>query len=73
MKLGYLLLCLAQRRRGIEGFGGGLAGYTPRQAEIETMPGVAAFGAVAVGFTAFAGSGSDGPAPEIAYGRKLTE
>jgi hypothetical protein len=34
---------------------------------------VAAFGAVAVGLTALAGSGSDGPAPEIADGRKLAE
>ena len=73
MKLGYLLLRLAQRRQGIKGFGGGLAGYPPRQAEIGTMAGVAAFGAVTVGFTAFAGSGGDGPAAEITDGRKLAE
>jgi hypothetical protein len=37
------------------------------------MAGVAALGAVAVGFTALAGSGGDGPATEITDGRKLTE
>ena len=37
------------------------------------MAGVAAFGAVAVGFTAFAGSGGDGSATEITDGRKLAE
>jgi hypothetical protein len=41
--------CLpAQRRRGIKGFRG-LARHPPRQSEIGTMAGVAAFGAVAVG------------------------
>jgi hypothetical protein len=37
------------------------------------MAGVAALGAVAVWFTALSGSGGDGPAPEIADGRKLAE
>jgi len=37
------------------------------------MARVATFGAVAVGFTALAGSGSDGAAPEITDGHKLTE
>jgi hypothetical protein len=37
------------------------------------MAGVAAFGAVAVGFTTLAGSRGDGPAPEITDGRKLAE
>jgi len=37
------------------------------------MAGVAAFGAVAVGFTALAGSGRDGPATEITDGCKLAE
>jgi hypothetical protein len=37
------------------------------------MAGVAASGAVAVGFTALAGSGGDRPAPEITDGRKLAE
>jgi hypothetical protein len=73
MKLDYLLLRLAQRHRGIKGFRCGLACHPPRQAEIGTMAGVAAFGAVAVGFTALAGSGGDGPAPEITDGRKLAE
>ncbi len=73
MKLGHLVLRLAQRRRGFKGFCGGLACYPPRQAEIGTMAGVAAFGAMAVGFTALAGSGGDGSAPEITDGRKLAE
>jgi hypothetical protein len=37
------------------------------------MAGVAAFGAVAVGFTAFAGSGGDRPPTKIANGGKLAE
>ena len=37
------------------------------------MAEVAAFGAVAVGFTAFTGSGGDGPATEITDGGKLAE
>jgi len=37
------------------------------------MAGVASFGAVAVGFTAFAGSGGDRPATEITNGGKLAE
>jgi len=37
------------------------------------MAGVAAFGAVAIGLTAFAGSGGDGPATEITDGGKLAE
>jgi hypothetical protein len=73
MKLGYLLLRLAQRRRGSKGFRGGLACHPPCQAEIGTMARVAAFGTVAVGFTALAGSGGDGPAPKITDGRKLAE
>ena len=73
MKLGHLLLRLAQRRRGIKGFRSGLASYPPRQAEIGTMAGVASFGAVAVGFTALAGSGGDGPAPKITDSGKLAE
>ena len=73
MKLGYLLLRLAQRRRGIKGFRGGLARHPPRQSETGTMAGVAAFGAVAVGFTTLARSRGDGPAPEITDGRKLAE
>jgi hypothetical protein len=73
MKLGHLLLRLAQCCRGIKGLRSGLACYPPRQAEIGTMAGVAAFGAVAVGFAALAGRASDGPAPEIADGRELAE
>jgi hypothetical protein len=37
------------------------------------MAGVAPFGAVAVGFTAFAGSGGDRAATQIANGGKLAE
>jgi hypothetical protein len=37
------------------------------------MAGVASFGAVAVGFTALAGSGGDGPAPKITDSGKLAE
>ena len=37
------------------------------------MTEVAAFGTVAVGFTALAGSGSDGPAAEIPDGGELAE
>src|SRR5215831_9287313 len=37
------------------------------------MAGVAAFGAVTVGFTALAGSSRDGPATEITDGGKLAE
>jgi hypothetical protein len=73
MKLGHLLLRFAQRCRGIKGFRGGLSCYPPRQAEIGTMAGVAAFRTVTVGFTALAGSGRDGPAAEITDGRKLAE
>jgi hypothetical protein len=73
MKLGNLLLRLAQLRRGSKGFGGGLACYPPRQAEIRAMARVAAFGAVAIGFTALTGSGGDGPTPEVADGHKLAE
>ncbi len=71
MKLGHLLLRFAQRCRGIKGFRCGLSRYPPRQAEIGPMAGVAAFCTVTVGFTALAGSGSDGPAAEITDGRKL--
>jgi hypothetical protein len=73
MKLGHLLLRLAQRRRRLKSLRGGLACYPPRQAEIGTMAGIAAFGAMAVGFTALAGRGIDGAAPEITDGRKLAE
>jgi hypothetical protein len=73
MKLGHFLLRLAQRRRGIEGFRNGLACHPPRQAEIGTMTGIATFRTVAVGFTALAGSGGNGPAPEITDSRKLAE
>ena len=73
MKFGHLLLRLAQRHRGTEGFRSGLACYPPRQAEVGTMAGIASFGAVAVGFTARAGSGGDGPAPKITDSDKLTE
>ncbi|MGB6941928.1 MAG: hypothetical protein WBE37_06015, partial [Bryobacteraceae bacterium] len=73
MKFSHLLLRLAQRCRGIKGFRSGLSCYPPRQAEIGTMAEIAAFGAVAVRFTALAGSGGDGPAPEITDGRKLAK
>jgi hypothetical protein len=73
MTLGYLLLRLAQRRRGSKRFRGGLACHPARQTEIGTMAGVAAFGAVAVGFTALAGSGGDGAAPEITDACQLAE
>jgi hypothetical protein len=73
MKLGHFLLRLAQRRRGIEGFRNGLACHPPRQAEIGTMPRIATFRTVAVGFTALSGGGGNGPAPEITDSRKLAE
>lgn len=73
MKLSYLLLRLAPRGGGFKGFRGGLASHPPSKAEIGTMAGIAAFGAVAVGFTAVAGSDGDGPAPEVTDGRKLAE
>jgi hypothetical protein len=73
MKLGYLLLRLAQRRRGSESLGCSLARNPPRQAEIGAMAGVAAFGAMAVGFAALAGSGGYGPAPKITDGWKIAE
>jgi hypothetical protein len=73
MKLGHLLLRFAQCCRGIKGFRGGLSRYSPRQAEIGTMAGVAAFSTVTVGFTALAGRGRDGSAAEITNGRKLAE
>jgi hypothetical protein len=73
MKLGDLLLRLAQGRRGSKGFRGSLTCYPSCQTEIGTVARVAASGAMAVGFTALAGSGRDGTAPEITDGRKLSE
>jgi hypothetical protein len=72
MKLGDLLLRLAQRRRGSADFAGGRAVDPPRLAEIGTIAGPAGFGAVAVGYAALAGRGSDGPPAGIVDDPKLT-
>ena len=66
--------CFALRSAaGNKGFRGGIAWHPPRQSEIGTIAGVAAFGAVAVGFATLAGSRGDEPAPKITDARKLAE
>jgi hypothetical protein len=73
MKLGHLLLCLAQSRRRLKGLGPRLAFHPARQAEVGTVAWIIAFGAMTVGFTALPRSGSDRASPEIADGGKLAE
>ncbi|MEK7407233.1 MAG: hypothetical protein AAB225_19335 [Acidobacteriota bacterium] len=73
MKLGDLLLCLAQRGWIGKGLRHRLAGHSASQAKLRIMSGIVGLGAMAGGLAAAPGDGRDGTRPKIAQAEELLQ